>query len=119
MSSIHRREHYDALGQLLFDTSPPEWEELNAVCVFHDGAMRTFSYFRSCSIDNWKHYDSGSFELMDWFEAFHKECLISENNDRKVAKVSIKKPMHMKIKLDHEITETLLRDNALDLIEEI
>lgn len=65
-------EEFKGAVELTAARAPRDWTELRIRYRYYDGAMDVDTSYKSASASEWKHFDVGSFDLMDWFEAYYK-----------------------------------------------
>jgi hypothetical protein len=121
IAKMHEKEAFQKLADLLSTLAPENWSYLQSVYLFHDGAMKLKHYYREAERSYWKPFNTGSmgFDVMDWWEAYHKLVKESEGNDFKIAKAVIDSGGNLEMNLSYDAVDPLADIDILEISERL
>ncbi len=104
---VFQKIPYQNLVDLIIINAPEDWKELYVIGLNHDDVMKIETFSRSGTGTEWSKYDSGGFELFDWFEEFIEIVNKAENADLKSVKFSLDRTGKIKGKLGYDPVDAL------------
>lgn len=121
MAQMHERETFQKLVSLLCSEAPDKWSYIQSIYLSNDGAMKLVAYYKKEESSEWEHlnYDFVAFDIMDWWEAYHRLVKEAEGNEFKAAKAILDCKGNLKMRLSYEVIDPLDDIDELKELENI
>lgn len=121
MTGNDNNDAFQKLESLLSSTAPLKWHSLQSIYVFHDGAMKLKAYYKENSGSEWVTFNTGStgFEIMDWWQDYHRKIEETEGKGFKAAKAILDSSGNVTTKLSYVVIDPLADIDLLKATESI
>ncbi|MDE1465493.1 hypothetical protein [Spartinivicinus poritis] len=93
-------EEFEPAARLLEENAPNDWCKLCAHYRYHDGLMDIKVFFKKSLQEDWSIFDTGGFDLMDFFDEYRSKTHHLAENPWSGIRVTVDKTR--KIEVDFE-----------------